>query len=141
MTKPLQQELGQDEGARALNTVVWPIYWIQWRFCNLFGQLMTSMQRKVESIQHCWRKAGLLTATEEADLENDIGRQTVPSKAKVISIDECDELCSLFSALQTKTSSSKESPPALKGSIMEEQACTKDELADICHTWVDIEDN
>jgi hypothetical protein len=23
-----------------------PIYWMQWRFCNLFGQLMTSMQRK-----------------------------------------------------------------------------------------------
>jgi hypothetical protein len=50
----------------------------------------------VESIQCCWRKAGLLTATEEADLENDIGHQTVPLKAKVISIDECDELCSLF---------------------------------------------
>ena len=95
---------------------------------------------KKESIQRCWRKAGLLTASEEADLENDIGRQTVPLKAKVISNDECDELCSLFSVLQTKTSSFKELPPALKGSITDEQACTRDELADICHAWVDIED-
>jgi hypothetical protein len=30
------------------------------------------------------RKAGLFTAAEEADLENDIGRATVPPKEKVI---------------------------------------------------------
>ncbi len=78
---------------------------------------------KKESIQRCWRKAGLLTASEEADLEIEIGRQTM----------QCDELCSLFSALQTKTRSFKELPPALKGSIIDERACTMDELADICH--------
>jgi hypothetical protein len=54
---------------------------------------------KTESIQRCWRKAGLLTTSEEADLENEIGRKALPSKAG-----ECDELCSLFNALQTKTS-------------------------------------
>jgi hypothetical protein len=96
---------------------------------------------KKESIQRCWRKAGLLTASEEADLENEIGRRTVPLKAKVISDDECAELCSLFSTLQTKISSFKELPPALRGSIIEERACSMDELANICHNWVDIEDD
>ena len=40
---------------------------------------------KEESIKRCWRKAGLLTATEEADLENEIDHASVPGKDKVIS--------------------------------------------------------
>jgi hypothetical protein len=69
---------------------------------------------KKESSQRCWRKAGLSTASKEADLENEIGRQTVPLKAKVISNDECDELCSLFCPLQTNIRSFKELPPVIK---------------------------
>jgi hypothetical protein len=99
-----------------------------------------SKYAKTESIQRCWRKAGLLTATEEADLENDIGRSTVPAKAKRISDVDSDELCALFSALQTKTSSFSEMPPALRGSLLCEKRCSDQELSEICATWATVEE-
>jgi hypothetical protein len=100
-----------------------------------------SKYAKTESIQRCWRKAGLLTASEEADLENDIGQSTVLAKAKMILDADSDELCALFSALQTKTSSFSELPPALKGSPLCEKHCSDQELSDICATWVTIEED
>ncbi len=43
-----------------------------------------------------------MVAVEVADLENEIGRETVPAKDKMISEDDCLELCNLFNQLQTK---------------------------------------
>ena len=77
---------------------------------------------------------------EEADLENEIGRRTVPEKAKIISEEDADELCAFFSALQTKTSSFPDLPPALRGSIISEKPCTEGELLDMCTTWVNVEE-
>jgi hypothetical protein len=95
---------------------------------------------RIESIQRCWRKAGLLTAAEEADLENEIGRATVPNKFKVILDADCDELCSLFLQLKAKTSDLAELPPALEGSIVSEKFVDM-ELSKIVTSWVDIEDD
>jgi hypothetical protein len=88
-----------------------------------------SKYAKTESIQCCWRKDGLLTASEEADLGNEIGHSTVPALAKVILDAKSNELCALFSALH------------IRGSIRCEKRCTDQELVDICTTWVAIEED
>ena len=45
-----------------------------------------------DSIRRFWRKAGLLSITEEADLGNDIGHASVRQKDKVIYHADCMEL-------------------------------------------------
>jgi len=94
-----------------------------------------------DSIRRCWRKAGLLTAVEEADLENDIGRATVPQKDKVISNDDCLELCNLFTQLQCKVAKHETLPAALEDCLISEGPCTVTELASIITNWIDIEDD
>jgi hypothetical protein len=74
-----------------------------------------------DSIRRCWRKAGLLTAVEEADLENDIDRATVSPKDKVITKDECLELCNLFTQLQCKVARHETLPAALEDCFISEQ--------------------
>jgi hypothetical protein len=54
-------------------------------------------------MQRFWRKAGILTADKETDLENDISRATVSNKSKVISDMDCEELWASFSHLKAKT--------------------------------------
>jgi len=100
-----------------------------------------SKYARKESIQRHWRKAGLLTASEEADLENEIGRATVPNKSKTISNEDCEELCALFMQLETKTRYLKELPPALDESIVSEQVSDTLELKTIINGWVDIEED
>jgi len=96
---------------------------------------------KEESIKRCWRKAGLLTATEEADLENEIGRATIPTKDKVISQDDCLELCNMFTQLQFKVSGMENLPSALEDSLVSEASCTESEMMSIMNNWINIEDN
>jgi hypothetical protein len=94
-----------------------------------------------DSIRRCWGKAGLLTAVEEADLENDIDHTTMPQKDKVITKDECLELCNLFTQLQCKVASHETLPAALEDSFISEQPCTINELTSIITNWIDIEDD
>jgi len=94
-----------------------------------------------DSIRRCWRKAGLLSITEEADLENDIGRASVRQKDKVISHADCMELCNLFTQLQCKVNNFDMLPPALEDCYLSEQQCTNNEFMKIITNWVDIEDD
>jgi len=64
----------------------------------------------------------------------------VPAKAKMISDVDSDEICVLFSALQTKTSSFSEMLPALRGSLLCEKRCSDQELSEICAIWATIEE-
>jgi hypothetical protein len=88
-------------------------------------------------IRSCWRKAGLLTAVEEAD----IGRATVPQKDKVILKDDCLELCNLFTQLQCKVARHETLPVALEDGLISEQPCTINELTSIIMNWIDIKDD
>jgi hypothetical protein len=100
-----------------------------------------SKYAKEDSIRRCWRKAGLLSAAEEADLENDIGRSTVPQRDKVISESDCLELCNLFTQLQCKVGAFEMLPTALEECLISEQKCTEVELTSIINNWIDIEDD
>jgi hypothetical protein len=79
-------------------------------------------------IRRCWRTAGLLSVTEEADLENDIGCASVRQKDKVISHADCMELCNLFTQLQCKVNNFDTLPPALEDFYLSEQQCTNNEF-------------
>jgi len=94
-----------------------------------------------DSIRRCWRKAGLLSVAEEVDLENDIGRAAVHQKDKVISQNDCMDLCNLFTQLQCKVSGFDMLPPALKDCYLSEQQCTNNEFIKIIMNWVDIKDD
>jgi hypothetical protein len=76
-----------------------------------------SKYAKEDSIRRCWHKAGLLTVAEAADIENDIGHASVPMKVKVISQEDCLELCNLFTNLYFKISKFKDVPPALEKAL------------------------
>jgi hypothetical protein len=102
---------------------------------------MDSKYAKEDSIRRCWRKSGLLTVAESADMENDIGPASVPMKDKVISQEDCLELCNLFTNLYFKVSKFENIPPALAESLVEEKRCTEKELATIIDNWIDIEDD
>jgi hypothetical protein len=94
-----------------------------------------------DSIRRCCRKAGVLSITEEADLENDIGRASVCQKAKVISHADCMELCNLCTQLQCKVNNFDTLPPALEDCHLSEQQYTNNEFMKIITNWVDIEDD
>jgi hypothetical protein len=94
-----------------------------------------------DSMRRSWRIAGFLSITEEADLENDIGRTSVRQKDKVISHADCMELCNLFTQLQCKVNNFDTLPPALEDCYLSEQQCTNNEFMKIIMNWVDIEDD
>jgi len=100
-----------------------------------------SKYAREDSIRRRWRKAGLLTAAEEADLENEIGSATVPLKDKVISREDCLALCNLFTQLKCKLGDLEELPPALEECCIPEQECTQSKLGTIISNWIDIEDD
>ncbi len=68
-------------------------------------------------------------SAKEVDLDNKIGQAKVPNKSKVISKADYNEFCSLFSQPKAKTSDLPELPPALKRSIVPENAVDMRDLS------------
>ena len=75
------------------------------------------------------------------DLENDIGHATVRKKDKVISHNNCMDLCNLFTQLQCKVNGFDTLPPALEDCYLSEQQCTNNEFIKIIMKLVDIKDD
>ncbi len=67
-------------------------------------------------------------SAKEVDRENKIGQVKGPNESKVISNADCNELFSFFSQLKANTIDLAELPPALKESIVSENAVDMMEL-------------
>ena len=46
-----------------------------------------------ESIKRCWRKTDILPETWNLDINNDVGRESIPARQKLLSKEVSDELC------------------------------------------------
>ena len=97
-----------------------------------------------ESIQRCWRKANILPASWEADINNAVGRASVPEKAKRISDDECNQLCDLVTKLTLKAHTTgvktNTTASALHDSVMEESnLIATDDLHEAVAAWMDVD--
>ena len=57
-----------------------------------------------DSIACCWRKADILPASWNADININVGSQSLSNNKKQISLIQCSELCSLFQQIQVKVS-------------------------------------
>ena len=52
-----------------------------------------------EGVQSCWRKAQILPATWDADINNQVGRASLNQSTKNISDEECANLCAVLTKL------------------------------------------
>ena len=100
---------------------------------------------KPEGIQRCWTKSGILPATWDADINNDVGRRKCCVGKEHLSFEDTNELCDLFRKMECVANNMKvhdlHEIEALQDSIMMEQRCTDEELKSIVNDWVNIEDN
>ena len=94
-----------------------------------------------DSIKRCWRRAGILSVSAVADMNNDIGSASLPEKYKKISAESCNELCSLFTALTTKCTKIGEKIPAVEESIVYEDSVGQADLMKIMEAWIEAEDD
>jgi len=76
-----------------------------------------------------------------ADINNEVGTGKNYAAEAKISAEECSELCDLLAALSTKSAEHDNNVPALKETMMDESACTVDELKNMVKHWVCIEDD
>jgi hypothetical protein len=100
-----------------------------------------------EAIQRCWRKAGILPIAVQADINNDIGSESVPNFMKQISKEDCNELCDLLMRMVKVTSENEgnisEIPPALNESYVTDRASPlpAQEMTEMISNWLTIEDD
>jgi hypothetical protein len=98
---------------------------------------------KEEGLMRCWRKANILPPSWDADIHNEVGRQSVPEKDKTISTEACNELCGLMQELIMKAKECDTSKAvALKGSVMDDlDESSVSEIRAMVTNWIDIEDD
>ena len=61
---------------------------------------------RVDGIKRCWRKADILTVYWECDINNDVGRSSVPIRMNNLNEDDCDNICNLLETLSVKAKES-----------------------------------
>ena len=95
----------------------------------------------------CWRKAGILSASENATINNEVGSASLPKKEKTISDKYFINLCSMLGILEKITCAIAESgnvqPPSLVDSIADEHGrkLSVQDFSSIVTNWVSIEEN
>ena len=100
-----------------------------------------------EAIKRCWRKADILPATWNADINNDVGSNSMPDKLKTVSKEECAEICSILSKLKFFSDQAKlndmANAPALIDSLADDHGdtLTPDEQEAIICNWMEIDDD
>jgi hypothetical protein len=102
-----------------------------------------------EAIKRCWRKADILPATWNADINNDVGFATMPDKHKTISKEDCAVICDILSKLKIVSchaqsmNDSATNAPALVDSLVNDHGNTlsPDEQEAIICNWMEIEDD
>lgn len=97
-----------------------------------------------DSIQRSWRKADILSATWNADLNNKIGSLSLSAAKKSLPADLCAELCGLMNELSfmaRKTNVTGKLAPAFDASFVTEDTKTPEELETMASNWIDVEDD
>ena len=60
---------------------------------------------RVDRIKRCWWKANILPMSWEYDINNDVGRSSVPIRMETLNKDYCDNISSLLEILSVKAKS------------------------------------
>jgi hypothetical protein len=93
----------------------------------------------------CWRKANILPATWDCDINNAVGSASLSVKDKSLSKDACEELCAMMHKLQTKATESgplnENEAYGLSGSFVGEGTFGLEEMVAMVKNWVLVEDN
>ena len=98
----------------------------------------------VTGIRRCWRKADILPIAMETLINQEEG-SAGRNSTKVMSDEDCKELCGIMSKLQVKTRASglntNTDGHGLQNSFAgDENELTEEEMAIMAENWVDIED-
>ena len=98
-----------------------------------------------ESISRCWRKANILPATWNADINNAVGSSSIPNRDKIVSDDVLSEMCNLMSSIKLKAEDSNVDTEVvagvLKDSFVTDKEMKEDDLLDMVENWIDEEDD
>ena len=96
-------------------------------------------------ILRCWRKANILPIGWETEIENMVGRDSVPAKDKRISEEDSAELCGLFKKCwgnMQKTPEDAHSTNGLAQSFADDPVpLSRVELEEMATAWVFVEDD
>ena len=98
---------------------------------------------KENGILRCWRKARILPASWNDDINNAVGSASLAAKDKTVSTEDCDLMYSLMTALITKAATVDVNTEVfcLQDSFVEDSI---DDLLDfraMVEAWIEIEDN
>jgi hypothetical protein len=98
---------------------------------------------KDEGLMRCWRKANMFPPSWDADVNNEVGSNSMSNKDKKISEEDCDELCGLLQKLIVKAHHCDTSRAvALQGSVVDDlDECSDNDLRAMVTNWMDIEDD
>ena len=98
-----------------------------------------------EGMRRCWRKAAILPEYMDNAINQELGSNSIPQKAKVLSKEDSDELCDLMTKLQVKVKETgvdtNTDAYALQGSFAADvDAYSGIDFAAMAESWIDIED-
>ena len=60
----------------------------------------------VDGIKHCWKNANILPVYWECEINNYIGRSSVPISINTLKKDDCDNICNLLETFSVKAEDS-----------------------------------
>lgn len=105
---------------------------------------------RVDGIKRCWRKADILPASWNADLNNEVGSLSMRESDKKISDEECKTLCNLMKQIQIKAQNTYLDTSSYGAGRGFENSFVTDPDAytlsaanwnDMATNWIDIEDD
>ena len=97
-----------------------------------------------DGILRCWRKVDILLLVWQADIENSVGSESVPSQDKSLSQNDCSMICDLMMAMRVRARLNRVpgSDHALVESFVEDvEDYTEEEMISMANTWVNVEDD
>lgn len=111
---------------------------------DVWGGTRNGRYASTESIKRCWRKAVILLETWNVDINNDVGRASVPECQKVFSKNVSDELCDLMLGIQLRANESFVDVNSSVGAVFKDSFLitkgdlTKAKIEIIAKVWVEI---
>ena len=111
---------------------------------NIVQDLWTKDDKfaRKDGIRRCWRKAGILPISWEADINADLGSASTSAYQRKLSVADCTELCEMMEKMivQAELVDTTVDAIALQGSFVGNGNIARASLAEMVHTWIDIED-
>ena len=111
----------------------------------IFNDLYSEDKKYAEEnvILRCWRKAGILPVSWNADIENAAGSASLAAKDNTVSTEDCDLMCSLMNSLTTKDATVYVNTEAyvLQDSFVEDSINDLLDFRAMVEAWIEIEDD